>query len=312
MRPTSVGASGRQPRPRILLTNECVISAIWRMKRSEARTTPDADGYDHVEEDREAVAGYEHEDVAPRPRFQDPASMPGLRHVPSDEGKQGSERGHRDVGDGGREHDNGAEHDQGVHDGCDGGARTRSDVVAVRARAPIAAIPPKSEAAMFASPCPTSSESGSVALTGHAVGDDTERSESIAPSIAMPRAAGRASRISARPPDVTELALVGERLPAEVAVGWNDLVTAYADGRRAAAVPFPDPIEVMPSEVHLPIGYVLPQPVEPVISTLWCFLIHSQWRAASRRRGRGRGDAGSPRPRCTRCGRGAERAGVGA
>src|SRR2546430_258113 len=63
-------------------------------------------------------------------------------------------------------------------------------LVAVRARAPVAAMPPKNGAAMLARPWPTSSASGSWRFPVIPSAMTAERSDSIAPSIAIANAAG--------------------------------------------------------------------------------------------------------------------------
>ena len=64
-------------------------------------------------------------------------------------------------------------------------------LVAVRASAPVAAMPPKNGATMLARPWPTSSASGSCRLPVMPSAMTAERSDSIAPSMAIANAEGR-------------------------------------------------------------------------------------------------------------------------
>jgi len=56
--------------------------------------------------------------------------------------------------------------------------------VAVRAIAPVAGRPPNSGEKILAMPWPTSSTLGYVLVSAHAVGDDADMRDSIAPSMA--------------------------------------------------------------------------------------------------------------------------------
>ena len=73
--------------------------------------------------------------------------------------------------------------------------------VAVRASAPVAAIPPKIGAMMLPMPSPTSSELGSCFVPVMPSAMTAESSDSIAPSIAIANAAGKSSRTR---PNVSE------------------------------------------------------------------------------------------------------------
>ena len=66
--------------------------------------------------------------------------------------------------------------------------------VAVRASAPVAAIPPKIGAMMLPMPSPTSSELGSCFVPVMPSAMTAESSDSIAPSIAIANADGKSSR----------------------------------------------------------------------------------------------------------------------
>ena len=75
-------------------------------------------------------------------------------------------------------------------------------LVAVRASAPVAAMPPKKGATMLPSPRPMSSASGSCRVPVMPSATTAESSDSMAPSIAIAKAAGRSSRnvASVEPP----------------------------------------------------------------------------------------------------------------
>jgi hypothetical protein len=73
-------------------------------------------------------------------------------------------------------------------------------LVAVRARAPVAAMPPKKGATTLPRPRPTSSALGSCFFPVIASAMTAESRDSIAPSIAMARAAENSSR--RRPKDI--------------------------------------------------------------------------------------------------------------
>ena len=66
-------------------TRELVSSAMRRMKRSAASTTPTPTADDHVEDDREQEAREQHEDVAPRRDAERVPEVAHLAHVPRDE-----------------------------------------------------------------------------------------------------------------------------------------------------------------------------------------------------------------------------------
>ena len=71
-------------------------------------------------------------------------------------------------------------------------------LVAVRASAPVAAMPPKKGARMLPRPRPISSASGSWRLPVMPSATTADKSDSIAPSIAIVNAAGRSARIVAK------------------------------------------------------------------------------------------------------------------
>ena len=68
-------------------------------------------------------------------------------------------------------------------------------LVAVRASAPVAAMPPKNGATMLPMPSATSSEFGSCFVSVMPSAMTADSSDSIAPSIAIANAAGSSSRI---------------------------------------------------------------------------------------------------------------------
>ena len=67
-------------------------------------------------------------------------------------------------------------------------------LVAVRAMAPVAAKPPKKGATMLPMPCATSSPSGSCLVPAMPSETTADRSDSIAPSIAIVNAEGSSAR----------------------------------------------------------------------------------------------------------------------
>jgi hypothetical protein len=129
-----------------------------------------------------------------------PSEVADLGHVPRDEEEQRRERRHRHVGDERRER-------RGSRGGRRGSERRRTRsgdraparmFVAVRASAPVAAIPPKNGATMLPIAEPTSSALGSCFVPVMPSAMTAERSDSIAPSIAIANAAGKSSRTSAK------------------------------------------------------------------------------------------------------------------
>jgi len=75
-------------------------------------------------------------------------------------------------------------------------------LVAVRASAPVAAMPPKNGATMFPIPSATSSELGSCLVSVTPSATTADSSDSIAPSMAIANAAGSSSRIRPYPSGV--------------------------------------------------------------------------------------------------------------
>jgi hypothetical protein len=116
-----------------------------------------------------------------------------LGHVPRDEEQQRRERRHRHVGDERREPRRIARRTKSEWITHAMGDRAPARMfVAVRASAPVAAMPPKNGARMLPSPRPTSSALGSCFLPVMPSAMTAERSDSIAPSIAIANAAHRA------------------------------------------------------------------------------------------------------------------------
>ena len=77
-------------------------------------------------------------------------------------------------------------------------------LVAVRAIAPVAAMPPNSGETMLAIPCPTSSWLASCFVPAMPSATTADSSDSIAPSIAIVKAEGSSSITSSKPIDGTE------------------------------------------------------------------------------------------------------------
>lgn len=69
-------------------------------------------------------------------------------------------------------------------------------LVAVRAIAPVAAMPPKNGATRFPTPCATSSASGSCLVPIMPSATTAQSSDSIAPSMAIAAALGMSARTS--------------------------------------------------------------------------------------------------------------------
>ena len=134
------------------------------MKRSAASTMPERDRDDHVEQHGQREAGQEHERRRSSARRADePHEVARLAHVPGHDQQQRGERRHRQVAEQRRQGSEDRQHEARVeHRGRERRARRRCGcLVAVRAMAPVAAMPPKKGATRLPMPCANSSASGS-------------------------------------------------------------------------------------------------------------------------------------------------------
>ena len=150
-----------------------VSSAMRRMKSSAASTTPTETATTmskrtvstkQVSSTRTSLFGA---------TLHDADEVAHLGHVPRDEQEQRGERGHRHVRDAAARAAASTSSTTSAWVTAANGERAPARMfVAVRASAPVAAMPPKNGATMLPMPSATSSAFGSCLVSGHAVGDD--------------------------------------------------------------------------------------------------------------------------------------------
>ena len=194
-----------------------------RMKRSAASTTPTDDRHHHVEEHREAEAGEQHGHVASaappsacgrsgrarpcsRPRTTSSAASEAIGRWPSSGASSSTASSTKTA----------------CTSAAIGERAPERTFVAVRAMAPVAAKPPKKGATTLPMPCAISSASGSCLRPVMPSATTAESSDSIAPSMAIAKAAGSSSRTSAnesRSADRPDPAATRARAAAAAAAG---------------------------------------------------------------------------------------------
>ena len=144
-----------------------------RMKSSAASTTPTVTGDDHVEDHGQHEAG----ERGPRRRraARRAASVhevSRLAHVPRDDAAAARPATpSAGTPSSGASASIAASTNAGVDAAASGERAPERTLVAVRAIAPVAAMPPKNGATRLPTPCASSSASGSCLVPGHAVGD---------------------------------------------------------------------------------------------------------------------------------------------